>query len=136
MGGSMMLRTALGAIDTAGRWAGAIAAVLVFGIMALIIAEVFARSILGISLSFAWEFAAYFMGTAIFLGAAFTMHTGGHVRVALFRGLLNARGNHVMDLVATIIGTAAVSFLAWSLVQFAWRSFERGSVSPDRKSVV
>ena len=58
------------------------------------------------------------------------MHTGGHVRVALFRGLLNDRGNHYMDLIATVIGTAAVLFLTYSLVLFAWRSFIRGSVSP------
>ena len=125
-----MLTKVLVAIDVVGKWAGAVAAILVFGIAILIIAEIFSRAVLGISLSFAWEFSAYFFATSVFCGAAYTMHTGGHVRVALFRGLLNERGNHVMDVVATMIGTAAVCFLSYSLIAFAWLSFVRGSVSP------
>ncbi len=125
-----MLSRALSVIDTLGRWAGAVSAILVFGIAFLIVAEVFSRSVLGISLSFAWEFSAYFFAASVFCGAAFTMHTGGHVRVALFRGVLGERGNHWMDVVATAIGAGAASFLAYALVLFAWQSFMRGSVSP------
>ena len=125
-----MLTKVLSGIDVVGRWAGAVAAILVFGIAILIITEIFSRAVLGISLSFAWEFSAYFFATSVFCGAAYTMHTGGHVRVALFRGMLNERGNHYMDLVATVIGAGAVCFLAYSLILFAWRSFVRGSVSP------
>lgn len=125
-----MLLRILAVIDTLARWAGAVSAMLVFGIAFLIIGEVFSRWVLGISLSFAWEFSAYFFAIAVFGGAAYTMRSGGHVRVALFRGMLGERGNHWMDVVATAIGAGAALFLAYSLVVFAWLSFVRGSVSP------
>jgi len=117
-------------IDTICRWAAAVAAVLVCGIAVLIIAEVVARTVFSASLSFAWEYAVYFFASAVFLGAGYTMRTGGHVRVALFRGLLGERGRKVMEVVATGIATGLSVFLAFALVQFALRSLERGSTSP------
>lgn len=121
---------ALAVIDSVSRVAAAIGAILVFGIAALIISEVAARSLFGASLSFAWEYAAYFYASAAFLGASYTMRTGGHVRVALLRGLLPERGQQLMEIVATAIGTAFSLFLAFAMIQFAWRSFVRGSTSP------
>ena len=58
------------------------------------------------------------------------MRTGGHVRVALFKGMVGERANYLMDLLATFIGTGVSVFLAYSLTTFAWRSFANGSVSP------
>lgn len=120
----------LSLIDAVSRWVAGFGAVLVCGIAGLIIAEVVARSVFGASLSFAWEYAAYFYASAVFLGAAYTMRTGGHVRVALFRGLLSERGKHIMELVATAVGTLFSIYLAYALIQFAYRSFVRGSTSP------
>lgn len=125
-----MISKLLNLIDVISRWAGVFAVILVCGIAVLIVAEVFSRWVLGISLSFAWEFSAYFFAVSVFCGAAYTMRTGGHVRVALFRGMLNERGNHIMDIVATLIGAGVAWFTSYSMIQFAWRSFERGSVSP------
>lgn len=120
----------LDALDAVSRWAAAIGALLVFGIAGLIISEVIARSVFGASLSFAWEYAAYFYASAVFLGAAYTMRTGGHVRVALLRGVLPERGQHVMEIIATAIGALFSVYLAYALIQFAYRSFSRGSTSP------
>ena len=125
-----MVTTILEAIDLVGKWCGALAAVLVFGIAILIVAEIVSRAFLGISLSFAWEFSAYFFAASVFLGAAYTMHTGGHVRVALFRGMLSERGQSHHGHRGDHHRCRRVWFLAYSLVVFAWRSFERGSVSP------
>ncbi|WP_305985584.1 TRAP transporter small permease subunit [Roseibium sp. MMSF_3544] len=120
----------LSVIDTISRWFAGLGALLVCGIAALIIAEVVARSTFGASLSFAWEYAAYFYASAVFLGAAYTMRTGGHVRVALLRGLLSKRGQHIMEIAATAVGTLFSFYLAYALIQFAYRSFSRGSTSP------
>ncbi|MEX0347430.1 MAG: TRAP transporter small permease subunit [Rhizobiaceae bacterium] len=116
--------------DTVSRWIAGLAALLVFGIAALIISEVIARSVFSASLSFAWEYAAYFYGCAVFLGAAYTMRTGGHVRVALLRGTLNTRGQHIMEIAATAVGAAFSIYLAFAMIQFALRSYSRGSTSP------
>ena len=120
----------LNLIDTVSRWVAGIGALLVFGIAGLIIAEVIARSVFGASLSFAWEYSAYFYASAVFLGAAYTMRTGGHVRVALLRGVLSERWKHIMEIVATVIGMLFSFYLAFALIQFVWRSYSRGSTSP------
>lgn len=124
------MRNSLHWIDEVSRWVAGIGALLVFGIAALIISEVTARAVFSASLSFAWEYAAYFYAAAVFLGAAYTMRTGGHVRVALLRSLLPERGRHCMEILATAIGTAFSLYLAYALIKFALRSFTRGSTSP------
>lgn len=125
-----MVDKILKAVETVSGWAGAMAAVLIFGIAVLIAAEIACRAFLGISLSFAWEYSGYFLATSIFFGAAYTMHTGGHVRLALFRDLLDERMNRAMDLLATSVGALVAFVISYSLILFAWRSFIRGSVSP------
>lgn len=117
-------------VDTLSKWVAGLGAILVFGIAILIISEVVARSVFSVSLSFAWEYAAYFYGSAVFLGAAYTMRTGGHVRVALLKGVLGPRGQHIMEIAATIVGTLFTWFLAAAMIQFAFRSYTRGSTSP------
>lgn len=124
-----MLRL-LDIIDRIGRWMAILSVILIFGIAVLIISEIIARWIFDYSLSFAWEFSAFFFAVAIFCGAAYTLRTGGHVRVALFRGLLGEKGQWVMEVFATLVGVGITLFAANAMVAFAWRSFVKGSVSP------
>ena len=102
---------------------------LVVGIAALILTEIFCRTVLNISLSFAWEYSAYFLAVSIFLAAAFTLRTGGHVRVMLLSQNVPPRTAHWLDLLATVAGAVIAGWLAWSLAAFAWRSWATGSTS-------
>ena len=52
-------------IDALSRACGYLATLLVLGIAGLILAEIFCRTVLNISLSFAWEYAALFFQTYI-----------------------------------------------------------------------
>ena len=69
-------------------------------------AEIFSRAVLNLSLSFAWEYAAYFMGAAVFLAAAFTLRSGGHVRVSLLSSSVPARMAKAIDMAATLFAAA------------------------------
>ncbi|MCD1635172.1 TRAP transporter small permease [Martelella mediterranea] len=90
------------------------AAILLIAVMQM--AEIILRNFAGISLPFVWEYASYLHISAIFLGAAFTLRTGGHIRVTLVRGL-NPR---LFEIVATIIGLAISSYLTKALFGMAW----------------
>ena len=116
-------------IDALARASGYVAAVLVAGIAALILAEIFCRTVLNVSLSFAWEYSAYFLAAAIFLAAGFTLRTGGHVRVMLLSQSVPPRIAYWLDFLATLGGTVIAGWLAWSLAAFAWRSWATGSTS-------
>ena len=116
-------------LDALSRACGYVAAVLVVGIAALILTEIFCRTALNVSLSFAWEYSAYFLAVSIFLAAAFTLRTGGHVRVMLLSQSVPPRAAHWLDVFATLAGTVVAGWLAWSLAAFAWQSGVTGSTS-------
>lgn len=124
-----MIGRALAGLDALSRACGYAAAGLVLGIAALILAEIFCRTVLNVSLSFAWEYSAYALAMAIFLAAPFTLRTGGHVRVLLLSQSLSPRAARRLDAVATAGGTVVAGWLAWSLAAFAWRSWATGSTS-------
>ena len=128
-GATSVLARVLGGLDALSRASGYVAAVLVVGIAALILTEVFCRTVLNISLSFAWEYSAYFLAVSIFLAAAFTLRTGGHVRVMLLSQNVPPRVAHWLDFVATLGGVVIAGWLAWSLAAFAWKSWATGSTS-------
>ena len=126
---SVLVRVLAG-IDALSRGCGYVAAALVLGIAGLILAEIFCRTVLNVSLSFAWEYAAYFFAVSILLGAAFALRTGGHVRVMLLSQSVSPRVAHWLDVAATVVGTMIAGFLAWALAAFAARSWMSGSTSP------
>lgn len=99
------------------------------GIAGLILAEIFCRTVLNVSLSFAWEYAAYFFAVSIFLAAAFALRTGGYVRVMLLSQSVPPRLAYWLDVAATVAGTLVAGVLAWSLTSFAARSWVSGSTS-------
>lgn len=124
------MRRVLALVDDIGRYSAYVAALLVVGIAVLILAEIFSRNVLNISLSFAFEYSAYFMATAIFLAAAFTMRTGGHVRVSILSNAVPPEMARGVDVVATIIGTVVAIILAYAMISFAWKAGITGRTSP------
>ena len=79
-----MISRFLSVVDGVSKIAGGVAVVMLIGIAALILAEIIMRVALNLSLDFAWEYSTYFTAIVIFCGAAYTLRTGGHVRVSLF----------------------------------------------------
>lgn len=104
-------------------------AALIVVIASLILGEVSLRYIFNTTIPFAWEYAAYCNGAAIFCGAAFTMRTGGHVRVTLLSSSVRPLYRRMLDILATIIGLGAAGFLTYGLVQLASRAYQTGLTS-------
>ena len=124
-----MLTRVFAATDAIARLLGGIAAILTVSIAVMILAEIVARALFNYSLSFAWEYSAYSMAVAMFFGAAFTLRTGGHIRVSLLASSVPPRAAYVIDLICTFCGIVIAGYLSFALVQLAWRSYEAGSVS-------
>jgi len=124
-----MLSRIFAVVDALSRLAGALSVLLVVGIAVLIVTEIVCRFAFNLSLSFAWEYSAYFLGIAIFCGAAFTLRTGGHVRVSFLTAATPAAATRIVELACTIFGVGVAGFLAYALSHFAWRSFVTGSTS-------
>lgn len=76
-----------------------------------------------------WEYSAYLMGTAFMLGGALTMRAGMQIRVQIVMKSFGGRFERPLEIIASTIGAAFVSFLAVSLALFAVESFTSGQVS-------
>lgn len=125
-----MLRAYLAATDWLARLSGFVGAVLMALIAILIIAEVGMRWLFNYSLPFAWEYAAYCMGGAVFLGAAFTLRTDGHIRVNLLIENVSKPVARRIDMLCSVIGVAICGFLTNAMALKTLDDFRSGSVAP------
>jgi TRAP-type C4-dicarboxylate transport system permease small subunit len=123
-------------IDTCLHWldrisvaAAAVAALCLAAMAAFMLAEVVARSFLATSLVMSWEYSGYLMGAAFFFGAAYTLRTGGHVRVSILAEALPPRAAWVLDFAATLAGIAVAGFLLHALFGLAQSSWQRSILS-------
>ena len=87
------------------------------------------RSFIGVSLSFSWEYSAYFMATVFFLGAAYALRVGGHVRVALLLELLPPPSIVFLSSFRRLLGLLISAYAAVAVSKLALFRFERGTTS-------
>lgn len=119
----------LDGVDRLSDWGGWAAAASVLAILGLIVAEVLARNFFNYSIDFAWEFSAYFMGTAFMLGAGYSLRAGAQIRVNVLLDNVPAPVRRWLDVVATLCCAAIGVYLAWALGLLTWLSWTRGSRS-------
>jgi TRAP-type C4-dicarboxylate transport system permease small subunit len=108
---------------------GALAAFLLAAIAVLMLTEIFMRSFVGVSLSFSWEYSAYFMATVFFLGAGYTLRAGGHVRVSVLFEWMPQSFGRALDVLATVAGLMISGYAALAVCKLSLLSFERGTTS-------
>ncbi|UYN97095.1 MAG: TRAP transporter small permease [Enhydrobacter sp.] len=129
------LRLLLVAIDRLGRLDGWLGALCLAALACLMMAEVALRSlsdvfpVLPSDIPVAWEYGSYLMAAAFTFGVAMTLRAGGHIRVTIVLARLSPAVRRWAEVVLAAIGTAFTGFLAYSLVNFTWRSFDSGQTS-------
>lgn len=116
-------------IETCSLAGGAIAAALIAGIAILMLTEIFMRSAIGTPLDFGWEYSAYGMATIFFLGSAYALRGGGHVRVSLLLEALPERAARGVDVACSVVGLAIAVYAAAAAIDLAAVSFARGTTS-------
>jgi TRAP-type C4-dicarboxylate transport system permease small subunit len=96
--------------------------------------EIVIRNTAGISLTFVWEYAAYMHIAAIFLGAAYTLRTGGHIQVTLLATVAPRIFSYLSATVALVIS----AYLSMALIQlcYNWGSTGRTSGTVDNLPLV
>lgn len=116
-------------VDRLSGYAAQISGVLLWGIFALISAEVIARNAYNTSIHFSWDYAGYLMGAVFMLAAPEALHRGAHVRVTALRGTFPPRVRHYLDLAVCIVGLLILLVLTYALGSMAWLSIVRGTTS-------
>ncbi len=106
------LKRAIDILSALGLWISGIA-VLVMTL--LITVEVVGRRVLNYSTLIADEFSGYLLVVITFMGAAYTLKTGGFTRMELVYNRFKARGRWIIDLVFNLVSLVFMVILNYWL---------------------
>ncbi|MEN9774452.1 MAG: hypothetical protein RL322_1522 [Pseudomonadota bacterium] len=110
--------------------AGAAFAALCCAVLAtMLIVESVVTAAFDWSQPWAVEYGAYLCALTLLAGSGYALGQGAHIRVRIALDYLPGAAARLLDLVCTLAAGAVVTLLVKGLIDLAWRSFERGSVS-------
>jgi TRAP-type C4-dicarboxylate transport system permease small subunit len=129
------VRLLLDAIEKLARLDGWIGAACLVTLTLLMLAEITVRALSNFipwvpaDIPVAWEYSSYLMAACFTFGAAMTLRAGGHIRVSLVLGRLDAGARRWFEAGAALVATLFVGFLSIAMARFAWSAFEYGQTS-------
>ncbi|WP_319773755.1 TRAP transporter small permease subunit [Breoghania sp.] len=112
-------------IDRFSRALAVLSGFAIFLMAGLVVSEIVLRNLFSVSLTFVWEVSVYLHMAAIFLGSAWTLRTGGHIRVTLLQSVFP----RAFEWFATLIGLAISTYMTNALVLLAWSYWRTGRTS-------
>jgi TRAP-type mannitol/chloroaromatic compound transport system permease small subunit len=115
-------------IDKISRWAAYVAAALMAIATVGILTDVVTRYFLHFTIVWLQETVTFCFGSAVMLGAAYTLQKGGHVRIDAFFSKLSPRRQALMDICTFVfffIFILAVVWTGWQDTVFSYSFQER-----------
>ena len=109
-------------------WSGALAAVCVAAICALMLAQAAGREA-GILIRGADDIVSWLCAAAAFLALGHTFRHGELVRVGLFLDLLPIRVRYAMEIFSLGVATLFVGYMLWSVTRFVYESWKFNEVA-------
>lgn len=106
LAGPMVLKTLakiLGAIDRISDWTGRVIALIAVPMILALIYEVFARYVFHRPTIWSYEITYMIYGTHYLLGAAYTLHVKGHIRIDLLYMKFPPRGRALIDAIGFLV---------------------------------
>lgn len=113
-----------------------IAALFVFALMCLGIAQIVMRTLFDLPLTGYVDLVELSMAGMAFLGAAYTQRMGAHIRMELFLGRLRGRPLWAAEIVGSLLGMAIIGVLIWYSGAHFWRSYQLGDTTIDAEFIV
>jgi len=115
-------------LDWIYRASGALAAFFLMMIAVLTLAQIVGR-MLQIQVRDADIFAGFSMAASSFLALAYTLRSGGHIRVSLLISRLKGRTRRVAEGWCLLVATVSIGFFAWFTFSMTIESYEFEDVS-------
>lgn len=116
-------------LDRLYLWAGYGAAACIFMILIITALQMVTRY-LGISVNGLTSYAGYMMAASTFLGLAYALTQGSHIRIETISKLLGPARRYV-DLFAFAVGISVACWFAWFSCNMAFTSYAIGEMSTD-----
>lgn len=108
--------------------AGILSALLLAAIAVLTFVQIVGRAF-GFLISTGVEFAGFCMAASIFLALAWTLRSGGHIRVSLFVQRLGPVARRAVEIWCLALAALAVALFTYSAALMTWDSYRFGDVS-------
>lgn len=120
-------------LDALYRLSGGLAALFLFGIGVVIVLQILGRIFHFVIDS--TEIAGFFLAASSFLGLAYTLRRGGHIRVNMLLTVSNPRRRWLLEIWCCASAALIVGFLAWHVILFTIESYEFGDLSPGLAAI-
>jgi len=119
-------------VEALNGWVGRAVAWLSLGTVLVCFATVYLRYALNTNFTWLQEAYVWQHAVAIVLGGAYTMMTGGFVRVDIFYGKMSPRGRAWVDLVGTLVFLFPfMAVVGWAFGRHFWSAAVSGEGSPN-----
>lgn len=99
------------------------ATVVMFFMMVLTLVDVIGRYLLSIPVTGAFEITEFMLASVIFLGLPLVTSNEGHITVDIIDSFISPFIVNFLEAVATLIGAAGFSLLAWKLWEHTFKNF-------------
>ena len=116
------------ALDSLYTASGALAAICLAAICALMLAQAFGRGA-GILIRGADDIVAWLTAACAFLALGHTFRKGELVRVGLWLDMLGTRARWWMEIFALSVTLAFVGYMAWAVARFVYQSWQFNEVA-------
>ena len=115
-------------LDWTYRLSGALAAICLMMIGVVILGQIAGR-FFGYALD-STETGGFFLAGTTFLGMAYTLKSGGHIRVSLLISRFGPRLSHLVELACCALAAVAIGLLTWKTAGMVHDSWRFGDLSP------
>jgi len=118
----------LGRVET---WFNLVAALFIFGLMLLGVAQVLGRQLFKAPITGYIDFVEISIATFAFLGIAYCQRVGGHVRMELFLKMAKGRLHFAMEIAGTLAAMFIIGVLIWYGFEHFLRAYQLGDSTID-----
>jgi TRAP-type C4-dicarboxylate transport system permease small subunit len=119
------------------KLSGALAAFCIFAIVAIVfaqvclnlvdkIASVTTGSAIGLTIPSYSDFTGFLLAASSFLGLAYTLREGGHIRVTLVTGLMADRPQRIIETLVVALAVVMAGYGTWYMGLLVYESYEFG----------
>jgi TRAP-type C4-dicarboxylate transport system permease small subunit len=110
-------------------WGAYLSAVLIVSLVALVMVEIASRHFFDTSTMIADEYSGYLYLASIFLGLAYTFDEKAHIRINIITSRLNNHKNRFIDIFASVLSLAILSFILYRTILFTYDSYDMDMLS-------